>query len=254
MSVIADLLRVPVQFLLEALYPIRCAQCDQEKNGGEHGVGKAGFFCATCWDGRKRIEGPRCPGCAAPYASDAALSDSPQHRCFECRDAPPLFARAITPFVYEGAVATAIHLFKYEKKTTLAAPLAGLVMEDVRGIAFDCVAAIPLHPRRLRMREFNQSLLLARQVARTLSLPLSMDALSRVRETPPQVGLSKKERNENVRNAFQVGRSEEIKNKRILLIDDVYTTGATLKEGAKALMRAGAAEVTVATVARTVWG
>ncbi len=212
-----------------------------------------GLFCATCWGARKRIEDPRCPGCAAGYPSAAALSHSPQHRCFACHDAPPLFVRAITPFVYEGAIAKAIHLFKYEKKTTLAAPLARLVLEDLRGVDADCVTAIPLHPGRLRMREFNQSLLLARQVARALLLPLLIDVLSRIRETPPQVGLSKKARHDNVRNAFRVDRLDAVRGRKILLMDDVYTTGATLKEGAQTLILGGALEVTVATVARTVW-
>lgn len=248
MWAVADFARHAVRFFLDALYPGRCAACDRTRCDREG----AGFFCAACWETRRRISGPRCPGCAAVYPSEAALSHSPQHRCSACHEAPPPFARAITPFVYDGVIAKAIHLFKYDRKTPLAAPLARLILADMEGVAADCVAAIPLHPGRLRMREFNPSLLLAREIARARALPLSIDALERVRETPPQVGLSKSARRENVRNAFGVRRPGEIAGRRILLIDDVYTTGATLKEGAKELIRSGAREVTVATIARTV--
>ncbi len=112
--------------------------------------------------------------------------------------------------------------------------------------------AIPLHPARLRSREFNQSLLLARQIGMSLSLPYFIDAMIRTRKTPPQVGLSRKERDENIKGAFEVTQPNKIKEQRILLVDDVYTTGATLKEGAKTLMHAGAKEVFVATIARMV--
>jgi ComF family protein len=149
-------------------------------------------------------------------------------------------------------LATAICEFKYQKKPHLGVPLASLIANDISNISVDYVMAIPLHPSRLRSREFNQSLLLARQIANTLSLPYLIDAIIRTRKTPPQVGLSKKERNENMKGAFQVVQPDDIKDRRILLIDDVYTTGATLKEGAKTLMNAGAKEVIIATVARMV--
>ncbi len=121
---------------------------------------------------------------------------------------------------------------------------------DLRGVVVDRVVPIPLHPARLRLREFNQSLLLARAIAKRLGLPYSIDAMARIRETPPQVGLSRKERAANMKGVFAVTRINEIAGARILLVDDVYTTGATLREGAKALMATGAKAVTVVAVAR----
>ncbi|MDC4227357.1 MAG: phosphoribosyltransferase family protein [Candidatus Manganitrophus sp.] len=101
---------------------------------------------------------------------------------------------------------------------------------------------IPLHPTRLRTREFNQSLLLAQRIARFTQVPLLIDALNRSRDTLPQVGLSRKERAQNVRRAFHLSDPTPIKGKRILLVDDVYTTGATLREGSKILLKGGARE------------
>ena len=213
-------------------------------------VGAEDVFCGHCATAVVRLSGPVCFVCSVPFASDAATSHSPSHRCGECCENPPPFSKTITPFLYEGPLATAICQFKYQKKPHLAAPLAMLIMNDLARISVDYIMAIPLSPSRLRSREFNQSLLLAQHIGNTLSLPYFIDAMIRVRETPPQVGLSRKERDENIKGAFQVTQPDEIKNRRILLVDDVYTTGATLKEGAKVLMRAGAKEVIVATVAR----
>ena len=244
------------QNLLDLLYPRSCLQCnasiENERSEDPEAVPAQAIenFCASCWSGIRRLEGPRCPVCAVPFPSAAALLHSPDHHCGECREDPPDFSRAITPFAYEGALAKAIQAFKYDKQNRLAAPLARLLQSDLKAQEIDQVTAIPLHPRRLRSREFNQSLLLAKQLSRFLSLPLLIDAMSRVRETPPQVGLSKKERKRNIHQAFTVNDPALIQGRRILLIDDVYTTGATLREGAKTLIRAGAKEVVVAALAR----
>jgi ComF family protein len=243
------------QDLLDLLYPRFCLQCNASIEKGssknpETVSPDAVCFCASCWGSIRRLEGPSCPICAAPFISEVALSHSPDHQCGECREAPPPFLRAVVPFVYEGTLATAIQSFKYHRQNAMARPLVRLLRPALENLAVDRVMAIPLHPRRLRSREFNQSLLLAEQIARSLSLPLLIDAMKRVRETPPQVGLSKKERQKNIHRAFSVTDPAPIRDQRILLIDDVYTTGATLREGAKTLIRAGAKEVIVAAVAR----
>ncbi len=234
------------------LYPQYCLQCNERTDG-------EALFCADCAKRVCRLSGPVCFVCSAPFVSEAATSHSPSHRCGDCRENPPPFLKAITPYLYgegengkRGPLATAICKFKYDKQTALAAPLVRLLTDDLMEISADRVLAIPLHPTRLRSREFNQSLLLAQKIAKLLSLPYSIDAMARTRETPPQVGLSKKERAENMKGAFQVVRPKEIKDQRILLVDDVYTTGATLKEGARMLMQAGAKEVIAVTVARMV--
>lgn len=237
---------------LDLLYPRFCLECNTsiESGASDPAVLSSGHFCSPCWEGIRPLNGPVCPVCRAPFPSEVALVLSPDHHCGECREDPPAFSRAITPFAYEGALIKAIQSFKYNKRNMLAAPLARLLGEELKTVKADRVMAIPLHPRRLRSREFNQSLLLAKELSKLHSLPLLIDAMIRVRETPPQVGLLKKERKKNILRAFSAARPEQIKDQRILLIDDVYTTGATLREGARTLIRAGAKEVIVAAVAR----
>ncbi|MEW6542646.1 MAG: ComF family protein [Nitrospirota bacterium] len=147
----------------------------------------------------------------------------------------------------------AIHLLKYRGKVALAATLGDLMGTAMDQLpAFDLLVPVPLHPTRLKEREFNQSLLLADRLNRRLRLPLSYDNLLRVRRTDPQTELTRSARLKNLRRAFAVRRPGDIEGKRILLVDDVLTTGTTVNECAKALRRAGAADVYVYTLARTV--
>jgi ComF family protein len=159
----------------------------------------------------------------------------------------------MSPYRYEGLLEQAIHLYKYRKQPSLAGPLTELMLvwRD-RLPPCDLVLAVPLHPKRLRMREFNQALLLADRVAKRLALPLSLDHLVRVRATLPQTKLDRKERAGNVRRAFAVQRQPELVDRRVLLVDDVMTTGATVNECAKVLRRAGVTSVVVLTLARRV--
>jgi ComF family protein len=152
----------------------------------------------------------------------------------------------------------AISRLKYGGLTRLARPLGNLLAEyqdpDFKLSENDLVIPVPLHTRRLRERGFNQSLLLARQVSRRRSIPLNFTALQRARQTQPQTQLSGPERRKNVRGAFEVRKREAVKGKRILLIDDVFTTGATVQECAYVLREAGATEVQVLTLARVALG
>jgi len=232
--------------LYHLLYPQHCLHCGPDRL--IDGVG----LCKDCLKTIRRITGAVCALCHIPFVSDAATSHTPDHLCGDCRADPPAFSRAITPFYYEGSLATAIQKFKYNKQTYLADFFVGLIVDDLAILSVDRVIAIPLHYRRLQSREFNQSLLLAKKIAQRLSRPYSIDALIRTRETEPQVGLPKRRREANVKGAFCVDRPDEVKDQRILLVDDVYTTGTTLKEGAKALKRGGAQEVIVAAIARMV--
>jgi ComF family protein len=234
--------------LLDLIYPRACIHCALPLTDERSELP----FCSGCWGTIRPLTGPHCPVCAAPFPSSSALSHSPNHHCAECREHPPAFSRAITPYAYEGILADAIQRFKYQKQTSLADPLANLLMKELTTVQFDLVTAIPLHPARLRTREFNQSLLLAQRIARFTQVPLLIDTLNRSRDTLPQVGLSRKEREQNVRRAFHLSNPKSIQGVRILLVDDVYTTGATLREGAKSLLRGGAKEVIVAAVARMI--
>ena len=178
------------------------------------------------------------------------------------RGAPP-FAALRSAFVFEGALRGAVHQFKYRGKVARAAPLAALLGEFLRrddGIPIGIpatqlalLAPVPLHPWRRWRRGYNQSALLAQELGRSLGLPHG-EILRRTRHTPPQVGLSARARQENVKGAFVADRRALDKwnpsRGAVLLLDDVCTTGATLRECAKALKSAGVAEVYALTLAR----
>jgi ComF family protein len=161
--------------------------------------------------------------------------------------------KAWTLFPYLPPLQDAICLFKYRGRVSLAKPLAELMIAALpHPIEIDLIVPVPLHPSRLREREFNQALLLADRLARHLAKPLVYTSLERMVPSDPQSTLSRKERLKNLRRAFSVRRPGAIEGKRILLIDDVFTTGTTVNECAKALKGAGAEAVSVLTLARTV--
>jgi ComF family protein len=148
----------------------------------------------------------------------------------------------------------AVRVFKYEKKVVLARTLGRLLTETAAGLRLqaEVIIPVPLHPSRLRERGFNQSLLLADRLARQADVPLQYTNLVRVRQTPAQTELRRAARAKNLRRAFAVSRPDDVAGRRILLVDDVYTTGTTVNECAKALRKAGAADVTVLTLARAI--
>lgn len=144
---------------------------------------------------------------------------------------------------------------KYEGKTQLAPLLAKLMAETGPPVAtIDAIVAVPLHPTRLRKREFNQSLLLALSLGKRWNLPVLTNVLLRTKLTPPQTSLSRRARLTNLRKCFAVKNPAAIEGKNILIVDDVVTTGTTVNECAKTLRKAGAQSVHVQTLARTVWG
>lgn len=200
-----------------------------------------------------RIEGPRCSLCGVPFDSEAAISHSPTHRCGTCRESPPSFTQAVAAGVFSGVLADAIRRCKYHQQVHLVPVLGELLDPVLRALPpVDAVVAVPLHPRRLRQREFNQSLRIAAWVATRLDRPLWPDVLRRVRWTPPQTTLDRAQRRSNVRRAFEVRTPSVVSGHRLALVDDVYTTGATVNDCARALRAAGAGDVYVVTVARMV--
>jgi ComF family protein len=181
------------------------------------------------------------------------LAYSPDHLCGPCRLHPPAYTRAWSIYPYIEPLHDAIRLFKYQKKVAMADALGELLNAvPLPFPAFDIIMPVPLHPVRLREREYNQSLLLADRLNRQLRLALSYDNLVRSRHTAPQTELSRAVRLTNLRRAFDVLRPAEVHGKRVLLVDDVMTTGATVNECAKTLRRAGTADVYVCTLARTI--
>ena len=194
---------------------------------------------------------PRCPRCGRPFPSSVALHHSPTHQCGTCRKRPPAFTQAWSLFPYQTPLKEAITLFKYQGKLALAQPLTQAMIPALPALPpLDGIIPVPLHPRRLREREYNQAHLLAHRLGQELGIPLILASLLRIRPTPPQTSLPKKARLTNLRKAFSVTSPALIKGQRILLVDDVFTTGTTLHECAKTLRQAGSGPVYGLTLAR----
>lgn len=222
--------------LLDIFFPPSCVACGRV-------LAAEAFFCAACDETVEHLTPDRCGVCAEPgvYAAD---------QCPRCTARPPPFFRAFAPFAHEGAIARAIHQFKYEDHPELARPLAELSARESPSFlsaAPGIVAAVPLHRGRLRQRRYDQAELLAGELAR-LTGRTRVQALTRDRATQRQVGLSETDRDANVDGAFAC--TAPVEGAEILLVDDVLTTGATARAAATALRRAGAREVWVFTVAR----
>ena len=192
------------------------------------------------------ITGPYCPRCGVAFEGNG-----PNHLCGECLADPPPFKQAAAAFQYGGAAKDAILRLKYGRVTWIGEHLGRrLAKTAARLKKVDAVVPIPLHFKRLRTRGFNQSALIAKPIARALGLPLQADVLRRVRDTDPQAGLAKAARAENIHGAFVAQRPLRIRGRRILLVDDVITTGETVKEAARVLSAAGAASVKAIAAAR----
>jgi ComF family protein len=234
--------------LLHIVFPAACAGC-QEPLWDD----PVPFFCRPCWESLTPLPGPVCPRCGRPFASSIALRDSPRHQCGVCRTRPLAFTQAWSLFPYRTPLKEAITLFKYRGKLSLATPLAQVLigaLPDLPGL--DCIIPVPLHPQRLREREYNQSSLLAARLSQHTHIPLLLTCLVRIHPTIPQTSLSRKKRLTNLRGAFSVAKPAHIRGRRILLVDDVFTTGTTLHECAKTLRRAGSGPVYGLTLARMV--
>ena len=209
-------------------------------------------FCKSCQKDLRPIDSPFCSKCGRPFIS----RQGENHACWECLVEQRYFRKARAFGLYDGALMEAIHRLKYGRHTSLAQPLSALLREtffqcwDVTTV--DLLVPVPLHLRRLRQRGFNQAYLLIRRWAKQDGIAIDGLTLSRSRWTEPQTALSRKERKKNIKGAFAVKRPETIRGKQIVLVDDVYTTGSTVNECARVLMKAGAALVDVLTLARAV--
>ena len=210
-----------------------CLLCGQT-GGGE-------ILCRACADDLPRLPSPRCPCCALPTAAGEL--------CGRCLAHPPHYDRTLAAFNYGFPLDKLIQSFKYGHRLALAAYLGRELARLAPDVAADLIVPLPLHPSRLRERGFNQALELARPVAATLGLPLDSRICTRIRHTPAQACLPWKKREQNIRGAFHCAR--DLSDRRILLVDDVMTTGASLDECARTLKLHGASEVVLLVVART---
>ncbi|MHB8481446.1 MAG: double zinc ribbon domain-containing protein [Nitrospiria bacterium] len=238
-----------ISFLIDIFFPAQCHHCHSPLFFRTESVP---FFCDACWSTIRPLTGPFCPQCGKSFISSSALSFSPTHRCGDCRKNRPRFDGLITPYFFEGVLSEAISLLKYQKKTALISPLVKLALPYLAPLSrVDFILPVPLHVTRLKEREFNQSLLLAESAGRYLKKPVKAHLLKKKRPTEPQMKLSQAVRRKNLKNAFFLVNPSSIKEKIILLIDDVFTTGATLDECAKVLKKGGCREVVGFALART---
>jgi len=216
------------------------------------------FICGICWKNVEWLPALCCVKCAKPlpFTSNDNF-DFPQI-CLACQIDPPHFQRLFSPMIYRDVVAEAIKLFKYNRKRGIIRGFIRIIESyltrfDLKSLGLEVVVPIPLHFKRLRERGFNQAEDLANVVGNCLNLSVWNNYLTRVRYTRPQTNLKKQERRKNLKNAFSLRKKgkNKGKGKRILLIDDVYTTGATLNEASYEMKKYGA-EVFSFTLARTI--
>lgn len=232
--------------LLNWFYPKRCISCARDL-----AFDSSRYLCAGCWEGIRPLPEPLCIRCGDH------LPDGGMH-CFFCKHEKIYFTMVRSFSKFDGALRESIHQFKYKGRDYLCAELSLLLVPIWNRYTeiqkSDIVVPVPLHSSSLRERGYNQSGLLARefvsQTGTTGSIQLIENALVRVKKTKSQTVLSKSERFSNMESAFQAAKPEALKDKAVLLIDDVCTTGATLNECAKTLKKAGAKEVYGLTLAR----
>jgi ComF family protein len=221
--------------LLNLLFPPRCVVCRR--------VGT--WLCPECVHRLPRLSGPLCQYCGAPIPHGTL--------CASCQEAPLRLEgiRSVAPF--RGPVRAAIHYLKYRHARELADPLGELMARywQQNPLPAEVIVPVPLHPSRLRRRGYNQAALLAWALSRRVGLPVDEDALYRVRATASQMRLPAADRRRNVEDAFRC-TDDRMRGRRVLLVDDVCTTGATLEACADALREGGACQVWALTLARTV--
>ena len=243
LRVVATALRGVPRGVLSLIYPPTCVGCGAA-------TADPGALCPACWSELRLIEEPVCQRYGTPFALDLGVGPLLSPRAIAD---PPAFARGRAVALYDGAARRLVHRLKYEDRLDLAGVMAWMMAARGRDLIAeaDCLVPVPLHRGRLWRRRFNQAALLAKRIARESGRPFVPAALVRVRATRSQVGLSRAARAENLSGAFRVPEAEayRIRGRRILLIDDVTTTGATGNAATRALLRAGAASVDLLTFA-----
>lgn len=230
---------------LDVLLPPRCIGCGA-------GVGGQGTLCPACWREIDFIAGPCCTACGLPFDYDFGDDGL----CGACARRRPPYGRACAAVVYTDASRRLVLDFKRGDRTDAAPVLARWMARAGAGLLekAEVIVPVPLHRRRLIARRYNQSALLALAIGRLAGLPVAVDLLRRVRPTRSQGGLSRAARRRNVQGAFalRLGAQDRLAGRRVLLVDDVMTTGATVEACARTLRRGGSGTVDVLALARVV--
>jgi ComF family protein len=235
----------PFRIALDIALPPLCPACREL-------IGESAGLCAACWARLSPIERPFCERLGIPFTYDPG----PGILSMQAIADPPAYARARAAVRYDEVARTLVHAFKYGDRLDLAPTLGRWMARAGNELLAeaDAVVPVPLHWRRLWARRFNQSAELAKVISRISGVPAVFDALTRIKPTAQQVGLSKAERAVNVQGAFKVAPSGKalVTGRRIVLVDDVLTSGATVDACTRILLRAGARNVDVVTFARVV--
>ncbi len=232
---------------LAFIYPEVCQLC-----GDERATAEQSFLCTRCRASARFIEPPFCERCGFPF--QGAITN--RFECSKCRGREWFFSQARSAILARDQMLEVIHRYKYQRAFWFEAFLAGLLIQTARAHLAEGkwtrIVPVPLHPTKQREREFNQAERLGRRLSAATAIPLEAGFLKRIVTTRTQTLLSREERLANVRNAFVVREGVDLRGERIVLVDDVFTTGATTSACARALKSAGAEEVCVWTVARGV--
>lgn len=231
--------------VLDLIFPPICLGCEREQRPGPLQLG----LCLRCRGRLKPLRGARCAACGRPLS---AVAPPAGYLCGGCRERRPAFDRLWAIWSYEPPLEQVIHALKFGRLDFLGSHLAKEIWHRMGGELrrTDVVVPVPLHWRRQMARGYNQAERIARPLARRLGRPL-VTALRRSRATPPQAQLERSQRQRNLRRAFRGRRATAIRGRRVLLVDDVTTTGATLDHAAAALRRIGTVSITALTVGRT---
>jgi ComF family protein len=231
----------------DIIFPPQCPACAAITN-----LQPGQVFCRACLEKIRFIQGSLCPICGIPYFDSPAES----HICGTCLRERPYYDQARAVASFETVIMDVIHKFKYGRNITLGADLgaflAGFPFPDFDFAQYSLLIPVPLHVKKLRERGFNQALLLAAKLGKKYRLSVNFSLLKRHKFTLTQTGLNKTEREENIKGAFRVIDKKKVAGENIILIDDVYTTGATTNACAHTLLKAGAQKVSVLTLARVI--
>jgi ComF family protein len=227
------------------LYPENCQLC-----GEQRATAREGYVCGDCRTQVRFIRPPFCGRCGLPYPGDLTTP----FECSNCREVELHFSSARSAVVARGMVREAIHRYKYQRALWFEPFLADLLIGEAKPVLreqpWDYIVPVPLHPVKQRQREFNQAERLATHLSAATGIPLNKRLLRRIMPTATQALLTREQRAKNMRGAFAMTGQSGLDGQRIVLLDDVFTTGATTSACAKVLRAAGASDVCVWTVAR----
>lgn len=238
---VPHLLRDMYETAITFLYPAECRVCKEFL-----GATSIPYICNNCWQDIEFLEPPWCDICGTPGINGL---------CDACATTPPRYGKLRTLAFYQTTLQQAIHFFKFEKKKVFARPLIQLINaqipSDCNIAEYDFILPVPIHKKRLRERGFNQATLLADGIGKSEGVRVLRNTLVRKRHTVAQSSLDREARQQNLMGAFEIRNPDIIRGKRLLIFDDVFTTGATIREIVSELWTADPAEIDVLTLART---